>query len=142
MTITSSNSMLPRRQSRFTGTLLSEAARLAGLRSASLAEVRAAAGGCAVQITWAVHAAAARCAYIRWMWRNGWACLPDVVEGDVTILVPPQEKIERRPDTTARGGCDRARRLFLLLLANPAAHRLEFNPPSMTTRPMTGAACS
>jgi len=116
-----------------TGTLLSEAARLAGVEIGQPCGGQGRCGRCAVQITAGI---ARRRSTVRLSpvdVENGWAlACQTVVEGDITVMVPPQEKIERRL-TTDRTVAD---------VTVPAGYsfsyvqtlrrvRLEFNPPSM-----------
>lgn len=88
-----------------TGTLLSEAARLAGLNLMQPCGGQGRCGRCAVRI---ISGSARRRSSLRLSADDvaaGWAlACQTVVEGDVTVAVPPQETIERRltTDRTAR----------------------------------------
>ena len=116
-----------------TGTLLSEAARLAGVEIGQPCGGQGRCGRCAVQIT---SGGVRRRSTVRLSPEDveiGWAlACQTVVEGDATVMVPPQEKIERRL-TTDRTVAD---------VIVPEGYsptyvqtlqrvRLELNPPSM-----------
>ncbi len=116
-----------------TGTLLSEAARLAGVEIGQPCGGQGRCGRCAVQVTAGVARRRSTVRLSAEDVENGWAlACQTVVEGDITVMVPPQEKIERRL-TTDRTVAD---------VMVPAGYsfsyvqtlrrvRLEFNPPSM-----------
>jgi uncharacterized 2Fe-2S/4Fe-4S cluster protein (DUF4445 family) len=116
-----------------TGTLLSEAARLAGVEIGQPCGGQGRCGRCAVQIT---SGLARRRSTVRLSPEdvgNGWAlACQTVVEGDVSVLVPPQEKIERRL-TTDRTVAD----VIVPQGYSPSyvqtlrRVRLQLNPPSM-----------
>ena len=116
-----------------TGTLLSEAARLAGVEIGQPCGGQGRCGRCAVQIT---SGGVRRRSTVRLSpedVENGWAlACQTVVEGDATVLVPPQEKIERRlttdrtvADVTVPEGYSPS---YVQTLRRV---RLELNPPSM-----------
>jgi len=116
-----------------TGTLLSEAARLAGVEIGQPCGGQGRCGRCAVQIT---SGGVRRRSTVRLSpedVENGWAlACQTVVEGDATVLVPPQEKIERRlttdrtvADVTVPEGYSPT---YVQTLQRV---RLELNPPSM-----------
>jgi uncharacterized 2Fe-2S/4Fe-4S cluster protein (DUF4445 family) len=116
-----------------TGTLLSEAARLAGVEISQPCGGQGRCGRCAVQI---VSGGARRRSTVRLSpedLENGWAlACQTVVEGDATVLVPPQEKIERRlttdrtvADVTVPEGYSPT---YVQTLRRV---RLEISPPSM-----------
>ncbi len=83
-----------------TGTLLSEAARLAGVDIGQPCGGQGRCGRCAVQVT---HGDVRRRSSLRLSTEDvahGFAlACQSVVEGDVSVTVPPQEKIERRLTT-------------------------------------------
>jgi uncharacterized 2Fe-2S/4Fe-4S cluster protein (DUF4445 family) len=83
-----------------TGTLLSEAARLAGVDIGQPCGGQGRCGRCTVQIT---SGAVRRRSSLRLSVEDvaqGYAlACQSVIEGDVTVIVPPQEKIERRLTT-------------------------------------------
>jgi uncharacterized 2Fe-2S/4Fe-4S cluster protein (DUF4445 family) len=116
-----------------TGTLLSEAARMAGVEIGQPCGGQGRCGRCAVQIT---TGGVRRRSTVRLSTEdveNGWAlACQTVVEGDATVLVPPQEKIERRL-TTDRTVAD----VTVPVGYSPSyvqtlrRVRLELNPPSM-----------
>lgn len=83
-----------------TGTLLSEAARLAGVNIQQPCGGQGRCGRCAVQVT---EGAVRRRSTMRLSSEDveaGYAlACQSVVEGDISVVVPPQEKIERRLTT-------------------------------------------
>src|SRR4030042_2634561 len=83
-----------------TGTLLSEAARLAGVDIGQPCGGQGRCGRCAVQVT---NGEVRRRSSLRLSVEDvaqGFAlACQSVVEGDITVTVPPQEKIERRLTT-------------------------------------------
>src|SRR4030066_1488699 len=88
-----------------TGTLLSEAARLAGVDIGQPCGGQGRCGRCAVQVT---RGEVRRRSSLRLSAEDvssgyGLAC-QSVVEGDIAVTVPPQEKIERRLTTDRTAG--------------------------------------
>ena len=83
-----------------TGTLLSEAARLAGVEIGQPCGGQGRCGRCAVHIT---SGSVRRRSTVRLSAEDvesGWAlACQSVIEGDISVVVPPQEKIERRLTT-------------------------------------------
>lgn len=83
-----------------TGTLLTEAARLAGVEIGQPCGGQGRCGRCAVQIATGEVRRRSTVRLSQEDVGNGWAlACQTVVEGDVSITVPPQEKIERRLTT-------------------------------------------
>lgn len=83
-----------------TGTLLSEAARLAGVEIGQPCGGQGRCGRCAVQVT---SGEVRRRSSLRLSAEDiaqGFAlACQSVIEGDITVIIPPQEKIERRLTT-------------------------------------------
>jgi len=83
-----------------TGTLLSEAARLAGVQLTQPCGGQGRCGRCAVQVTSGTVRRRSTLRLTAEDIANGYALTcQSVVEGDLTVIVPPQEKIERRLTT-------------------------------------------
>ncbi len=83
-----------------TGTLLSEAARLAGVQLTQPCGGQGRCGRCAVQVTSGTVRRRSALRLTTQDIANGYAlACQSVVEGDLTVIVPPQEKIERRLTT-------------------------------------------
>lgn len=116
-----------------TGTLLSEAAQLAGVEISQPCGGQGRCGRCAVQV---VTGSARRRSTLRLSPEdiaNGYvlAC-QSVVEGDIEVVVPPQEKIERRL-TTDRTAAEVTVPTWYDFHRDQSIHRLNLtiNPPSM-----------
>jgi len=83
-----------------TGTLLSEAARLAGVQLTQPCGGQGRCGRCAVQVTSGTVRRRSTLRLTAEDIANGYAlACQSVVAGDLTVIVPPQEKIERRLTT-------------------------------------------
>jgi len=83
-----------------TGILLTEAARLAGVQLSQPCGGQGRCGRCAVQVTSGTVRRRSTLRLTAEDIANGYAlACQSVVEGDLTVIVPPQEKIERRLTT-------------------------------------------